>query len=342
LNQIVSRAGIAMLNPLRVTFYGEEGMDEGGLRREFFRLVTKEIFSPLYGMFVYNQETRLVWFSDKNIDADQQYFFVGCLLGLALYNNVLMDLRFPLIVYKKLVSPSVPVLSITDLAEIEPDLAKSFITLSEPNKLSDEEFEAMFGCQTFSISKDFFGEIIDVDLIPNGRNISLTKQNCELFVEKAVGYYLNNGIKDAFDAFQRGLLCLCSSPLFATLTANELKQLLCGVPELQFEDLKEGTQYFGFDKDEEYIKWLWEVLFHLSDHLKKKFLYFCTGNDRVPVGGFGQLNLKIEMNGTEPTDRLPTAHTCFNHLLLPRYKSKDKLRQLLTTAIEYSEGFGLQ
>lgn len=39
--------------------------------------------------------------------------------------------------------------------------------------------------------------------------------------------------------------------------------------------------------------------------------------------------------------RLPTAHTCFNHLLLPEYSSRDKLEQRLLIAIEQSEGFGL-
>lgn len=44
--------------------------------------------------------------------------------------------------------------------------------------------------------------------------------------------------------------------------------------------------------------------------------------------------------GGDP-DRLPTAHTCFNHLLLPPYTSKQVLAERLATALEHSEGFGL-
>jgi len=37
---------------------------------------------------------------------------------------------------------------------------------------------------------------------------------------------------------------------------------------------------------------------------------------------------------------LPTAHTCFNQLDLPKYTSEDQLRERLLTAIRECEGFG--
>lgn len=66
------------------------------------------------------------------------------------------------------------------------------------------------------------------------------------------------------------------------------------------------------------------------------------GSDLAPVGGLERLALKIQRNGGEPTDRLPTSQTCFNLLMLPEYSDEAKLRRLLTTAIENAEGFGLQ
>ena len=41
------------------------------------------------------------------------------------------------------------------------------------------------------------------------------------------------------------------------------------------------------------------------------------------------------------SDKLPCAHTCFNHMLLPEYKDKDKMKNRLLIAINHSEGFGL-
>jgi ubiquitin-protein ligase E3 A len=38
---------------LQVKFIGEEGVDEGGLQKEFFQLLVRECFNPEFGMFVY-------------------------------------------------------------------------------------------------------------------------------------------------------------------------------------------------------------------------------------------------------------------------------------------------
>ena len=63
-----------------------------------------------------------------------------------------------------------------------------------------------------------------------------------------------------------------------------------------------------------------------------------AGSDRVPIKGLGNLNFVISRNGTDE-ERLPSAHTCFNHLLLPEYKSKEKLKDQLLKAIVDTEGF---
>lgn len=48
---------VAMENPkdlkkqLVVEFEGEQGIDEGGVSKEFFQLVVEEIFNPDYGKF---------------------------------------------------------------------------------------------------------------------------------------------------------------------------------------------------------------------------------------------------------------------------------------------------
>ncbi len=61
---------------------------------------------------------------------------------------------------------------------------------------------------------------------------------------------------------------------------------------------------------------------------------------RSPIKGLGSLTFVISRNGPD-SDRLPTAHTCFNHLLLPEYSDKEKLKRCLYTAISNAEGFGL-
>jgi ubiquitin-protein ligase E3 A len=97
----------------------------------------------------------------------------------------------------------------------------------------------------------------------------------------------------------------------------------------------------GFTKDSQVIRWFWELVRAMNTEERKQLLFFTTGNDRAPVGGLATLRFIIQQNG-EDTERLPTAHTCFNVLMLPDYSSKSKLENRLKLAIANSTGFGLQ
>lgn len=76
----------------------------------------------------------------------------------------------------------------------------------------------------------------------------------------------------------------------------------------------------------------------MEEETKRRFLIFCTGSDRVPIKGLSGLRLVISRHGSDE-GRLPSAHTCFNHLLLPEYKSLETLRTKLLTAIKDTQGF---
>lgn len=58
---------VSVFNPfiLQVIFVGEEAVDAGGVRKEFFLLIMKELLDPKYGMFRYHEESRLIWFACK-------------------------------------------------------------------------------------------------------------------------------------------------------------------------------------------------------------------------------------------------------------------------------------
>lgn len=64
-------------------------------------------------------------------------------------------------------------------------------------------------------------------------------------------------------------------------------------------------------------------------------------SDRSPIDGLSRLAFVVSRNGCED-DRLPSAHTCFNHLLLPAYSSPAIMRAKLKYAMTQSEGFGLR
>jgi ubiquitin-protein ligase E3 A len=84
----------------------------------------------------------------------------------------------------------------------------------------------------------------------------------------------------------------------------------------------------------------WEIVRGFSEGEKRRLLEFITGSDRIPLGGMAKLKFIIVKNGPD-SNRLPTAHTCFNALLMCEYSSKEKLRERLTKAISYAKGFGM-
>lgn len=74
-------------------------------------------------MFTFNSEEQYYWFNIDSFESEQQYHLIGILLGLAIYNNVILDVHFPMVVYHKLIgcqhvfqdlSSSHPVIYITD------------------------------------------------------------------------------------------------------------------------------------------------------------------------------------------------------------------------------------
>lgn len=116
--------------------------------------------------------------------------------------------------------------------------------------------------------------------------------------------------------------------------------LICGVDELNFKEMEASTQYENCSKKDPTIVWFWEVLHEFDDAHKRMFLKFTTGSDRSPIRGLAEINL-IVMLQAQDDERLPSAHTCFNHLILPQFSSKEQLKKKLVQAIENHEGFGL-
>jgi len=165
---------------------------------------------------------------------------------------------------------------------------------------------------------------------------------CLRYVDLYVKYILENSINEQYNAFHTGFYQVCGGPALTLFRHEELELLICGLPHFDFDALERVTVYQnGFSKDSQVIKWFWELVKSMSLDEKKQLLFFTTGNDRAPVGGLGTLKFIIQRNGDD-TDRLPTAHTCFNVLMIPNYSSKPKFENRLKIAIANSTGFGLQ
>jgi ubiquitin-protein ligase E3 A len=88
--------------PLKIKYVGsgEEGLDLGGVQKEFFQLIMSQIFDPMRGLFVEQDGgDGVVWINGESVEGLQEFELVGVLLGLAVYNSVQLDLRFPAALY---------------------------------------------------------------------------------------------------------------------------------------------------------------------------------------------------------------------------------------------------
>ncbi|KAG9389844.1 HECT-domain (ubiquitin-transferase) [Carpediemonas membranifera] len=325
----------ALKRKLRVSFIGEEGIDEGGVAKEFFQLIVRQLFDVQYGMFTIDEDTNTFFFAHNTPASVEEFKLVGVLLGLSVYNGIILDVRLPHVVYRMLFGMPV---RLQDLRGAIPSLYNGLRQLLE----MPEELVSSLAL-SFCVTESNFGETRTVDLIPDGASIPVTGANRHEYVEAYLQYYLVSAVQWQFDAFAQGFTSVAMCEAIKLFRPEELELAVCGSPVLDFHELEAVTKYDGpYSKRPQVVEWLWELVHkEMTDAQRIKFLSFVTGSGRAPTNGLGHLPFKVVKNGDDDR-RLPTAHTCFNVLMLPEYSSLEMLRNRLFTAIDNAEGFGLR
>ncbi|XP_014190598.1 probable E3 ubiquitin-protein ligase HERC4 isoform X1 [Haplochromis burtoni] len=320
--------------PLKVIFVGEEAVDAGGVRKEFFLLIMKELLDPKYGMFRYYEESRLIWFSNKTFEDIDLFNLIGVICGLAIYNLTIVELNFPLALYKKLLKKK-PTLE--DLKELMPDVGRSLQQLLD---YTEDDLEETF-CLNFTITEENYGATEVLELVPNGENINVNMSNRQDFVSAYVDYVFNTSVAPLFECFYSGFHKVCGGKVLELFQPNELQAMVIGNTNYDWMELEKTTEYKGeYWTDHPTIRLFWEVFHNLPLEKKKQFLLFLTGSDRIPILGMKSLKLVIQPTGGGE-HYLPVAHTCFNLLDLPKYTSLEMLREKLLQAIDHNQGFNL-
>jgi E3 ubiquitin-protein ligase HUWE1 len=337
-HQLRLRNSEEMRGRLNITFRNEQGVDAGGLSREFFGVLAKEIFNPNYALFTSTEDGSTFQPNpNSSINPDHlSYFrFVGRIVGKAVSDGYLLDAYFTRSLYKHMlgIKPSHH-----DMEAIDPDYYKNLKTILEYD-LGDLGLDL-----TFSIEDHSFGRNQTVDLIENGRNVPVTEENKAKYVSLVCQHRMTTAISSQIKAYLDGFYELVSKDLIQIFTPRELELLISGLPDIDVVDLKKNTDYVGWKATDQQIEWFWNVMFSLSRKEKASFLQFVTGSSKVPLAGFGELPgmrgvQKFSIHKTGGSNgALMSAHTCFNSLDLPVYKSEDELREKLLYAI--NEGAG--
>lgn len=325
--------GNELLKPMFVTFRGEKGIDDGGLSREFFYLFCNEAFSPDYGMFRTVDNGKL-WFVDRqSVESMISFKVLGTVLALAMYNNVVLPIRFPRALYRKMLGLN---LTMLDLGEIDSALVASFTQLRELKSTGADIEDVGL---TFSVDVDVLGVAKPIALKEGGEDIPVTNDTLEEYIALYRDYVLNVSVQDQFNRFLTGYNSVCPESLRKLFTYDELDLLISGIDVVDWSSIEKYAQYRGYDEESRAVKWFWEIFRDFSDEQKAKFLRFSTGSDRAPVGGLKNVPITLQRSGD--AEKLPVAHTCFNIFQLPDYASRDVMRRNILIAIEHSEGFGL-
>jgi len=355
--------GLSQVNKLRQRFRGyvrvgfvdqfgvrEEGQDMGGVFKEFLDVILREVFSDSWGLFKRTEGGLYYPNPDSDVLGEQMSHlmeFVGRMVGKAVYEGILVDVPLAQFFVSKLITPHV---YLEDLFSMDPDRFKNLMYVKHC-----EAVEFLY--LTFSITRHVLGEIHEIDLKPNGRNIDVTKDNRVEYVYAMVEYYTYRALSKQLQPFINGFYDIVDRKWLTIFNVNEFQKVLSGVDDdINVDDWEKHAAYDGgFSRSSKQVKWFWKTVRKMSPEEKKQLMRFTTSASRPPIMGFKHLEPPFTIRPIDAGNQgiasrfffknraakgnLPMAATCFNTLKLPVYNSKGLLEQKLKQAIVEAKGF---
>uniref|UniRef100_A0A8C1W790 E3 ubiquitin-protein ligase n=1 Tax=Cyprinus carpio TaxID=7962 RepID=A0A8C1W790_CYPCA len=324
---------------LWVEFEGEKGLDYGGVAREWFFLISKEMFNPYYGLFEYSATDNYTLQINPNSGLCNEdhlsYFkFIGRVAGMAVYHGKLLDAFFIRPFYKMMLQKPI---TLQDMESVDSEYFNSLRWILE-NDPTDLDLR-------FTVDEELFGQMHQRELKPGGADIVINDANKKEYIHLVMQWRFVDRIQRQMTAFREGFYELIPQDLIKIFDENELELLMCGLGDVDVNDWRENTKYKNsYSPNHPAIIWFWKTVLLMDAEKRIRLLQFVTGTSRVPMNGFAELYgsngpqlFTIEQWGTR--DKLPRAHTCFNRLDLPPYETFEELREKLHMAIENAQGF---
>ncbi|KAG3273933.1 NEDD4-like E3 ubiquitin-protein ligase WWP1 isoform X5 [Ictidomys tridecemlineatus] len=338
--QIMALKPYDLRRRLYVIFRGEEGLDYGGLAREWFFLLSHEVLNPMYCLFEYagknNYCLQINPASTINPDHLSYFCFIGRFIAMALFHGKFIDTGFSLPFYKRMLSKK---LTIKDLESIDTEFYNSLIWIRD-NNIEECGLEMYF-----SVDMEILGKVTSHDLKMGGSNILVTEENKDEYIGLMTEWRFSRGVQEQTKAFLDGFNEVVPLQWLQYFDEKELEVMLCGMQEVDLADWQRNTVYRHYTRNSKQIIWFWQFVKETDNEVRMRLLQFVTGTCRLPLGGFAELmgsngpqKFCIEKVGKDTW--LPRSHTCFNRLDLPPYKSYEQLKEKLLFAIEETEGFG--
>ncbi|OXB64843.1 hypothetical protein ASZ78_006581 [Callipepla squamata] len=291
---------------LMIKFRGEEGLDYGGVAREWLYLLSHEMLNPYYGLFQYSRDDiyTLQINPDSAVNPEHlSYFhFVGRIMGMAVFHGHYIDGGFTLPFYKQLLGKPI---TLDDMELVDPDLHNSLVWILENDITGVLD-------HTFCVEHNAYGEIIQHELKPNGKSIPVTEENKKEYVRLYVNWRFLRGIEAQFLALQKGFNEVIPQHLLKTFDEKELELIICGLGKIDVNDWKANTRLKHCTPDSNIVKWFWKAVEFFDEERRARLLQFVTGSSRVPLQGFKALQEERK----QPREVWPTIR--FNRQKIPR------------------------
>ncbi|XP_068631652.1 E3 ubiquitin-protein ligase SMURF2 isoform X2 [Battus philenor] len=345
---VMKLRGKELRKRLLVKFRGEEGLDYGGVAREWLHLLGRELFNPHYGLFQYanagDDRYALQINPDSGVNPEHlSYFhFAGRILGVALFHGHQLDAAFTAPFYKQLLGRPI---TLRDIRDVDPELHRSLSWMLENSIAGVID-------TTFSVECASFGAVRSVELRPGGTNEPVTDTNKRDYVRLYVAHRFTRGAERQWLALQRGLADIIPPQLLRPLSPRDLQPLLAGRADLDPVDWRRHTRLKHVSPEAPIVNWFWEIVEEFDAEMRARLLQFVTGSRRVPLAGFRALQgstgaaapklFTLHLVADASPDSLPKAHTCFNRLDLPPYPSKEKMHDKLKQAVLETAGFAVE
>ncbi|KAI5704573.1 hypothetical protein M8J76_006715 [Diaphorina citri] len=339
-HQVMRLPAYELRRRLYIIFRGEEGLDYGGVSREWFFLLSHEVLNPMYCLFEYanknNYSLQINPASYVNPDHLLYFKFIGRFIAMALYHGRFIYSGFTMPFYKRMLNKK---LVMKDIESIDPEFYNSLVWIRD-NNIDECGLELYL-----SVDFEILGQVIHHELKENGDKIRVCEENKEEYMRLMTEWRMTRGIEEQTKAFLDGFNEVVPIEWLKYFDERELELILCGMQEIDVEDWQRNAIYRHYTRNSKQVVWFWQFVRACDSEKRARLLQFVTGTCRVPVGGFAELmgsngpqRFCIEKVGKDTW--LPRSHTCFNRLDLPPYKSYDQMVEKLNYAIEETEGFG--
>ena len=350
-NSMVQLSILNLYKELKIIFTGEESNDAGGLIREWLTILFKEILDIKTGLFELSDTEEVSYIVKKNITNEQKnldkYFFIGKVLAKALMENLTVNCCFNKVIYQLILGEKI---EYKDLIFIDKQLynsLKNLITMKEECGDNIALCEIYFSYQY----KDEKGNMCFQDLIENGNDVLVTKDNFDLYIEKRIEYFTKTQLIGVNEII-KGINSIFNVEYLKIFTSDQLGLLINGTPFIDIDDWRLNTQYKDYNDYDNVIINFWDIIYNLSQDDLSNFLLFCTGSSRVPIGGFKSLESNrgqiskfeiVKIQYTPGAKNFLRVHTCFNRLDLPEYPDKESLNNAIRFALENQVlGYGIE